>query len=651
MRSIVITDDSANHIIVQPFILEKEIVSISEYTYGINHDLIHQVNRTPETEEINRLKECYSCSDDPRLPDEIKQMPLGKREDFVDEFNRSFWMYNKENDEEYDVDKSEGVNRSNYAMRKAYEHCGMDHDFWSSKKYDIDPDEKDMEAGFFDDYMMEDSPDSLEEAEDKTDFPKKGENQKITLSNSNYPQFPFEYAAKLKKEYPSIWKRGGNIYGNTAYQNWKKFRDGQNTPGVQAWIKKREAWAARHFKNKRPAGVVALIKWGVVGQIGVSGMKKVLKPLIEKEKTKNREDISTDELEESMQQDNVKRIRETYIGGVPLETFKEAQGGYTNDITVIERGWSMNGNYYGETALREIAEQANNFVVGYFNHGETFNRDPRDWAIVTESGRVESGKVTSRIHIFTNPDGAFLEERIAYAKRKKANHLFGVSIDAFAQVTEGEAEGRDGVIVEKILKLNSVDIVMVPAAKGNFNAVESQSKSSESTLTGESVMDVKTLREEHPDTAAILIEEGRKEAASDHEKAQSELKEQVDAVSKQLAEVEENLAKASSKVDEYEQAEKQALFEADVRTLIEESLDDSKRSERFESILIGLGQENLETIKEMIADRQESVVNAVVTGEGTESPVVEAVEEAVEEADETTAPSDADRLAAFKANL
>ncbi len=80
-------------------------------------------------------------------------------------------------------------------------------------------------------------------------------------------------------------------------------------------------------------------------------------------------------------------------------------------------------------------------------------------------------------------------------------------------------------------------------------------------------------------------------------------------------------------------------------------MDDSKRSERFESILIGLGQENLETIKEMIADRQESVVNAVVTGEGTESPVVEAVEEAVEEADETTAPSDADRLAAFKANL
>ena len=349
------------------------------------------------------------------------------------------------------------------------------------------------------------------------------------------------------------------------------------------------------------------------------------------------------------QQDNVIRIRETYVGGVPFESFKEAKDGYSNEITVIEQGWSLNGNYYSQNAIKQIAEGAGDFVVGYFNHGETFNRDPRDWAIVTESGRVEGSKVKSRIHIFKHPDGAFLEERISYAKRKKANHLFGVSIDAFAQVTEGEAEGRDGVIVEKILKLNSVDIVMVPAAKGGFDAQESVQESAEHTET-EDIMDVKTLREEHPDTAKLIEDEVRVEEAA----VQSELVVQKDGeiatLHEELNSTKADLAKAQAQVDEYVEAEKSVHFAENVRTLIAESLDEEKRSERFEKILLGLGADNLDTIKEMIADRQESVVTAVITGEGAPSAVVEAVEDKVEEVVEEV-QDDASRLETFKANL
>jgi len=625
------------------------VQSLMEYAYGADKTLQHFMHKSLNESHTARIAECYSCCDDPRLPQEVLDMPIGKREDFVAAFNASFWHYSKSMDEGYDETMPEGVNRTRYAMEKAYEMCGyhddkeeMDMDWqWDD---DEDPDDMDMEAGFYDDYE-----EVLVEG-DKTDFPKKGDDQKISLNNSQYKQFPFAYAEKLKEEYPSIWKRGGNIYGNTAYQNWIKARKGEMTPGVERWIKKREAWAARHFKNKRPAGVVALIKWGVVGQLGVSGMKKVLKPLIDREKKKMAAGAA---MEESVSDgDGIIRLRETFVGGIPFESFKESAGGYTNEITVIERGWSLNGNYYGDQACSEIAKQANDLVVGYFNHGETFNRDPRDWAIVTESGRYERGAVKSRIHIFKNPDGAFLEERINYAKRKKANHLFGVSIDAFAQVSEGEAEGQDGVIVDKILKLNSVDIVMVPAAKGNFQANESADDVASLTNDSKEIpMDIDVLKEEHPEVADALIEEGRVMGASASSDEVAEKQEELLSALGKIGELEESLAKATAKVDEYEQAEKLAIFESKVRTMIAEGLDECKRSERFEKILIGLGEDNIETISEMISDRQESTASAVVTGEGVGSSVVEAVEKADEPHAEVAESTEEDRLAAFKANL
>lgn len=353
--------------------------------------------------------------------------------------------------------------------------------------------------------------------------------------------------------------------------------------------------------------------------------------------------------DENKQEDNVTRIRETFVGGVPFEAFEETRDGYTNEITVIEQGWSLNGNYYGQNAINQVAEGAAGYVVGYFNHGETFNRDPRDWAIVTESGRVEGSKVKSRIHIFKHPDGAFLEERISYAKRKKANHLFGVSIDAFAQVTEGEAEGRDGVIVEKILKLNSVDIVMVPAAKGRFDARESVQDTTEQTKT-EDIMDVKTLREEHPDTAKLIEDEVRAEEASMHTELVVQKDGEIATLHEEINSTKAELAKAQAQVDEYVEAEKRIQFADNVRTLVAEGLDEEKRSERFEKILLGLGEGNLDTIKEMIADRQESVVTAVITGEGAPSAVIEAVEDKAEEVVEEVQDATS-RLEAFKANL
>jgi hypothetical protein len=41
------------------------------------------------------------------------------------------------------------------------------------------------------------------------------------LTQSEYERFDFAYALDLKENYPEIWKAGGNIRGNEAFQNAK----------------------------------------------------------------------------------------------------------------------------------------------------------------------------------------------------------------------------------------------------------------------------------------------------------------------------------------------------------------------------------------------------------------------------------------------
>ena len=122
-----------------------------------------------------------------------------------------------------------------------------------------------------------------------TDFPNKGDDKKISLRNSEYPQFDYDFIAGVKKNDNDIYKAGGNIRGNESFNLWTKARAGEETDGVLSWIKEREAWAARHFgdgsqfksgdKPARPsniAGVIAQMKWGVIGNLGEQRMKDVV---------------------------------------------------------------------------------------------------------------------------------------------------------------------------------------------------------------------------------------------------------------------------------------------------------------------------------------------------------------------------------------
>ena len=147
-----------------------------------------------------------------------------------------------------------------------------------------------------------------------TDFPTKGEDKKISLRNSNYPQFDYDFALSVKENNNEVWRLGGNIRGNEAFEFWTKARDGVETEGTLDWIKEREAWVARHFQDGKQfkdgdlepnksniAGVVAQMKWGVIGTLGERGMKDVILELVKKLEGKKDDERGLSDLSEKVQ--------------------------------------------------------------------------------------------------------------------------------------------------------------------------------------------------------------------------------------------------------------------------------------------------------------------------------------------------------------
>ena len=130
---------------------------------------------------------------------------------------------------------------------------------------------------------------------DPTNFPKQGDDEKVSLRNSEYPLFDRAFADMIKDDYPSIWSKGGNVLGNTQYARLTKVLD-QNgkveTETDEKAIRLREAWAARHLEDFRLAGVVAQIKWLVIGAKGEQYMKDLIREEIKNMENKTMEQKS-----------------------------------------------------------------------------------------------------------------------------------------------------------------------------------------------------------------------------------------------------------------------------------------------------------------------------------------------------------------------
>lgn len=132
---------------------------------------------------------------------------------------------------------------------------------------------------------------------DVTNFPQEGDDLKPSLRNSEYERPPYDYVLDLKENWPDIWGKGGNIRGNDAFAFWSSIRDKSQedyTQGEIDWLYEREDWSARHYRNKNIEGVVAQLKWALVGSRGMDHMREV----INEEKDKIREEKNMQGIEQ-----------------------------------------------------------------------------------------------------------------------------------------------------------------------------------------------------------------------------------------------------------------------------------------------------------------------------------------------------------------
>lgn len=140
-------------------------------------------------------------------------------------------------------------------------------------------DEEEEDEDELEDELEDEEEDEDESRAEATNFPKKGDNKKVSLRTSNFRIFPLAEAETLKREFPAIWRKGGNVRGNKQFAALRPVaaRGGSvETPAEERAVRLREAWAARHRGNSRIAGVIAQVKWLVVGDIGLDGMRAVI---------------------------------------------------------------------------------------------------------------------------------------------------------------------------------------------------------------------------------------------------------------------------------------------------------------------------------------------------------------------------------------
>lgn len=282
-----------------------------------------------------------------------------------------------------------------------------------------------------------------EEEERQTNFPNKGDDKKISLRNSERPQFDYDFALNIKEQTPEIWSAGGNIRGNEAFMLWGRARDGQDTEAIREWIKEREAWIARHFEDGKQfegdvepnlsnvGGVIAQIKWGTIGTLGEQGMKDVILELTKKLEGKKEENQVSDDVKKGLEKkvadhnEEVKDLDLDWDGSVNLSTLEE----------VFERGVGAYNTNPG--SVRPQVQSAEQWAYARVN----------SFLFALKKGRFQGGKHDTDLLPSGHPVKEEMENKYNMENeeiRKKVGTMItdGIELPLYDTIEEAEAEAE-----------------------------------------------------------------------------------------------------------------------------------------------------------------------------------------------------------------
>ena len=284
----------------------------------------------------------------------------------------------------------------------------------------------------------------LEDDEERqTDFPNKGDDKKISLRNSDEPQFDYDFAKTIKEQTPEIWKAGGNIRGNEAFMLWGRARDGQDTESIREWIKEREAWIKRHFEDGKQfkgdtepnlsnvGGVVAQIKWGTIGTLGEQGMKDVILELTKKLEGKKEENQVTAKIKKALENKVEK---------------------HNEEIKKLDLAWN------GRTTYAELLKVYERGTGAFYSNPQSVrpNMTPESWGLARvnsflfalKKGRFQGGKHDTDLLPDNHPVKKEMEdkhlENMEKELRGKVGTMItdGIELPLYDTIEEAEAEAE-----------------------------------------------------------------------------------------------------------------------------------------------------------------------------------------------------------------
>ena len=278
-----------------------------------------------------------------------------------------------------------------------------------------------------------------EKAPKATNFPRSGDNQTISITNSQHKQFPdYNYVKNLKEDWPEIWRRagtGGNpptsFTGNDAFNRWTKYRSGDRSESVLNWVKRRERFMNRHKGNTRLNGTIAVMKWGGVTKSGVPAMKKVVNEYkkVIRERRKIQEELLTEIEGKALSQavkDSLKKKVEDHNAKKPRyrATLRMLTASYNRGLAAYQNNpGSVRGNV---SSPQQWAMARVNGLLRALRTGK-FKRKPYDTDLLPSNHPLSSKKnaesVIQEINVSTEEAEALSEVEMNSARSEKADSV------------------------------------------------------------------------------------------------------------------------------------------------------------------------------------------------------------------------------------
>lgn len=172
-------------------------------------------------------------------------------------------------------------------------------------------------------------------------------------------------------------------------------------------------------------------------------------------------------------------------------------------IKIISPGWGSSGFYSKELLQRDGPAIYKKGTHMYWNHSDEANRNPSELAAVLNEDAKwdDNGKKGPGLYSVAKVFSDYTTQ-----VSEKGPHI-GVSISALGKATEGEAEGKKGKIIQKLVHADSADFVG-KAGRGGEVLVEGQRRIEPHQTEGDSNMSMTeqeqtSLREAQARTAAL----------------------------------------------------------------------------------------------------------------------------------------------------